>query len=206
MVDEIVLIDHPSDMQDGRVNVTARDITTNLPYAAGVHMAFDHHFSETLRNKKARGHIIDPDAPSAARVVYEYYGGRSSFPAFFDEIMEAVDRADSGRFSRDEILQPHGWPLLNFLVDKRTGIEDWGKFAISENEFKLRLIEWMGQMPIDEILQLPDVAQRARIYFKYEQEYKKQLSSSAIIKDNIVVIDCRGQKSVYPGNRFIVYA
>ncbi len=206
MVDEIVLIDHPSDMQEGRVRVTGRDISTNLPYAAGVKLAFDHHVSETLRNKQTPGHIIDPDAPSAARVVYEYYGGKSAFPEFFDDIMQEVDKADSGSFSREEILHPEGWPLLNFLVDKRTGIEDWGKFAISENEFKLRLIEWIGKMSIHEILRLPDAAQRVEVYFKYEEEYKKQLSSSAILKRNIVVLDCRGQKSVYPGNRFIVYA
>lgn len=206
IVDDIVLIDHPSVMQEGRIKVTNRDIISNLPYVAGSNLAFDHHISETIRNRKNPCHIIDPDAPSAARVIYEYYGGKSKFPEFYDNIMEAVDKADSGKFSSREILHPTGWALLNFLVDKRTGIEDWGKFAISENEFKLRLIEWIGKMPVDEILRLPDAAQRAEVYFQYEMKYKEQLSSSATLKHNIVVIDCRAKQRIYPGNRFIVYA
>ncbi|MFP4453986.1 MAG: exopolyphosphatase [Desulfosalsimonas sp.] len=206
MVDEIVLIDHPSVMQEGQFEVKQNDIIANLPYVPGAWLAFDHHVSETLRSRENPGHIIDPDAPSAARVIYEYYGGESKFPPFFKDIMKAVDKADSGSFSRREILHPTGWALLNFLVDKRTGIEDWGKFAISEKEFKSRLIDWIGQMTIDQILRQPDVAQRADVYFYYGEKYKKQLAQSAILKQNIVIIDCRGKKSVYPGNRFIIYA
>ena len=48
LIDEIKFV-HPKDMQDGRVPVNDRDITTNLPYVDGVHLAFDHHSSETLR-------------------------------------------------------------------------------------------------------------------------------------------------------------
>ncbi|MFW6011159.1 MAG: exopolyphosphatase [Desulfosalsimonas sp.] len=206
LVDEIVLIDHPGVMQEGRFEVKGNDIITNLPYVPGAYLAFDHHVSETLRSRDNPGHIIEPDAPSAARVVYEYYGGRSRFPGFFDDIMKAVDKADSGNFSRSEILYPTGWTLLNFLVDKRTGIEDWGTFAVSEKEFKLRLIEWMGYQTIDEILLLPDVAQRVDVYFQYEEKYKEQLCQNAVAKQNIVIIDCRRKESVYPGNRFIIYA
>ncbi|MEC5207368.1 nanoRNase/pAp phosphatase (c-di-AMP/oligoRNAs hydrolase) [Vogesella perlucida] len=80
LIDDIKFV-HPKDMQDGKVEITDRDITTNLPYVAGAHLAFDHHFSETLRNEGERSnHIIDPAAPSAARVVYNYYGGKTPFP------------------------------------------------------------------------------------------------------------------------------
>ena len=58
---------HPKDMQDGTIEISSNDITTNLPYVAGAHLVFDHHLSETLRNQGERpNHIIDPDAPSAA--------------------------------------------------------------------------------------------------------------------------------------------
>src|SRR5688572_24432233 len=89
LIDEITFV-HPKDMQDGKIAVSARDITTNLPYVSGVHLAFDHHASESLRVAEAHdNHIIDPDAPSAARVVYDHYGGRDQFGAAFDEIVEA---------------------------------------------------------------------------------------------------------------------
>ncbi len=206
IIDEIKLIDHPSQMQAREIEVTDRDITTNLPYVSGVNLAIDHHLSETLRNKKNPRHIIDPEAPSAARVVYNYYGGRKTFPAFFDEMMAAVDKADSGQFTRDEILYPKAWPLLNFLVDQRTGIEGWGEFRIPEEQFKLDLIDYCMKMKIHEILAVPDVKERIDTYFAYEKQYKEQLENRATTVSNIVVLDFRDQPMIYPGNRFIIYA
>jgi hypothetical protein len=117
IIDDIKFV-HPKDMQDGKIDITSRDITTNLPYVAGASLAFDHHQSETLRNSGDRkNHIIDPDAPSAARVVYDYYGGKKAFPKITDDMMEAVDKADSAQFSVEEILYPKDWVLLNYLMD-----------------------------------------------------------------------------------------
>ena len=105
LIDDIKFV-HPKDMQDGKVDITSRDITTNLPYVAAAHLAFDHHLSETIRNSGERkNHIIEAEAPSAARVVYNYYGGKKGFPAVTDEMMDAVDKSDSAQFSRDEIIE-----------------------------------------------------------------------------------------------------
>src|SRR5437879_10270690 len=65
LIDEIKFV-HPKDMQDGVIEITNRDITTNLPYVDGVYLAFDHHESETIRVGKKDNHIIDAKAPSAA--------------------------------------------------------------------------------------------------------------------------------------------
>ena len=206
MIDDILLVDSPSAMSGGQVEIGPDDITSNLPYVPGAHLCFDHHVSETLRNKPAQGYIMDSDAPSAARVIYEYYGGRNKFPSFFDEIMEAVDKADSGVFTCEEILHPTRWPLLNFLVDGRTRVEEWGKFRIDEFVFKKKLVDLMGKMKIDEIMSFPDVQERAEVYFKYEEKYKQQLMSTVRIYDNVAVIDFREFSWIYPGNRFIIYA
>lgn len=206
MVDEIKLIDHPGFMQEGDIAVNDHDIITNLPFVRGVHLAIDHHVSESLRNQKDPRHIIKPDAPSAARVVYEYFGGKSRFPASFDDMMDAVDKADSGRFSQPDILYPKQWVLLNFLVDQRTGIEQWGNFQISEERFKLDVIEYCGRMPIDNILSLQNVKERADVYFNYENQYKNLLRTSAAVHRNIVALDFRHLEKIYPGNRFIIYA
>ena len=91
LIDEISFV-HPKDMQDGKIAITERDITTNLPYVAAAHMVFDHHESETVRNTGERkNHIILADAPSAARVVYNYYGGKPAFPRVTVAMMDAVD-------------------------------------------------------------------------------------------------------------------
>jgi len=113
MIDEIKFV-HPKDMQDGTILISDGDITTNLPYVPGVHVAFDHHESETIRlDEKPDSHIIDPNAPSAARVVYDHFGGKERFPRVSDEMMDAVDKSDSAQFTKDEIINPDGWVLLN---------------------------------------------------------------------------------------------
>lgn len=80
MLDDVKFV-HPKDVQDGKVELGPGDITTNLPYHPDVHIAFDHHHSETLRVERRPGsHVIVPGAESAARVVYEHFGAASTFP------------------------------------------------------------------------------------------------------------------------------
>jgi nanoRNase/pAp phosphatase (c-di-AMP/oligoRNAs hydrolase) len=163
LIDEILFV-HPKDMQDGKITITNRDITTNLPYVAGAHLAFDHHLSETIRNTGARAnHVIQPAAPSAARVVWDHYGGTRAFPAAWQDMMAAVDKADSARFSREEVLEPAGWNLLNFLMDARTGLGRFHDFRISNYQLMMALIEACRQHSIDEIMALPDVQERTTL-------------------------------------------
>ncbi len=63
MLDDVKFV-HPKDVQDGKVELGPGDITTNLPYHPDVHIAFDHHHSETLRVEgRPANHVIVP-APS----------------------------------------------------------------------------------------------------------------------------------------------
>ncbi|WP_419769996.1 MAG: exopolyphosphatase [Candidatus Marinarcus sp.] len=205
IIDEIVFV-HPKDMQDGKITITSDDITTNLPYVDGVYLAFDHHFSETLRNEKKQNHIIDPDAPSAAQVVYEYYGGAEKFPSNFNDIMAASNKADAARFSKEDILNPQGWDLLSFLMDSRTGLGRFRDFTVSNYQLMMDLIDYCADHSIEEILQLPDVKERVDLYFKYEEEFEDQLKRCSTLYGNLVIVDYRGEDIIYPGNRFLVYA
>ncbi|MBI4567248.1 MAG: exopolyphosphatase, partial [Planctomycetes bacterium] len=198
---------HPKDMQDGKIEVTDRDITTNLPYVRGVHLAFDHHSSETERlGPPARNHVIDPAAPSAARVVYNHYGGKERFPTVAEEMMEAVDKGDSAQFTRDEILSPSGWGLLNFLMDARTGLGRFKEFRISNYALMMELIDYCRTHTIDEILNLPDVKERVDLYFKHEIPFKEQIQRCSAAHQNLVVLDLRREEIIYCGNRFVIYA
>lgn len=205
LVDDIKFV-HPKDMQDGKVEITGRDITTNLPYVEGVHLAFDHHRSETFRVEKHDNHIIDPDAPSAARVVYEYYGGKEKFPGISDAMMEAVDQADSADFSQEDVLNPRGWVLLNFLMDARTGLGRFRDFRISNYELMMHLIDYCRNHTIDAILELPDVEERVDLYFEHEKDAKEQIQRCATVHGNLVVLDLREEETIWPTNRFMVYA
>ena len=142
LIEEIKFV-HPKDMQDGIIPVNDMDITTNLPYVDGVHLAFDHHLSETIRLEGKRdNHIIDPDAPSAARVVYNYYGGKEKFRNIPEDMILAVDKADSAQFSIEEVLNPKGWDLLSFLMDARTGLGRFREFKISNYALMMDLINY----------------------------------------------------------------
>jgi nanoRNase/pAp phosphatase (c-di-AMP/oligoRNAs hydrolase) len=206
MIDDILFV-HPKDMQDGKVAVTDNDITTNLPYVEGVHLAFDHHSSETVRNQGKRdNYIIDPNAPSAARVVYDYYGGAKRFPTISQEMMVAVDQADSAQFSVEEVLNPTGWTLLNFLMDARTGLGRFRDFRVSNYTLMMQLIDYCKEHTIDEILALPDVKERVDLYFEQEPQFKDQIQRCATVHGNLVVLDLRNESVIYAGNRFMVYA
>jgi nanoRNase/pAp phosphatase (c-di-AMP/oligoRNAs hydrolase) len=207
LIDEIKFV-HPKDMQDGKIAVSERDITTNLPYVPGCHLAFDHHASEIVRNGKnrPRNHIIVPDAASAARVVYEYYGGRKVFRHVRDDLMAAVDKADSAQFTREEILNPTGWTLLNFLMDARTGLGRFRQFRISNYDLMMQLIDHCRDRPIEEILALPDVKERVDLYLEHQPKFRAQLLRCGRVHRDLVVLDLRDEETIWAGNRFVVYA
>lgn len=206
LIDDIQFV-HPKDMQDGKVEIGAGDITTNLPYVPGCYLAFDHHLSETLRNEnRADNHIIDPDAPSAARVVWRHYGGHAAFPQAWDGMMDAVDKGDSAQFSEDEVLNPEGWVLLNFIMDARTGLGRFREFRISNYQLMMQLIDYCRNHSIEEILALPDVRERTDLYFEHDSKARQQIQKCARVHGNLVVLDLRNEETIYTTNRFTLYA
>lgn len=208
IIDDIKFV-HPKDVQDGKVELTENDITTNLPYDPRVGLAFDHHESELIRVKEedAQGkYYIDPHAKSAARVVYDYYGGKDVFKNISEELMTAVDKGDSADFTMEEILHPEGWVLLNYIMDPRTGLGRFREFRISNYNLMMELIEYCLNHSIDEILDLPDVKERVDLYFEQTELFKEQLQRIAKVYDKVVVLDLRDEEMIYAGNRFMIYA
>jgi nanoRNase/pAp phosphatase (c-di-AMP/oligoRNAs hydrolase) len=207
-IDSIQFV-HPKDLQDGVFEVTGDDILTNVPYVPGCGLWFDHHSSEVER---VVGKIaFEGDcriAPSAARVVYDYYGGAEAFAHIphMTEMMREVDKADSAQFSREEILQPTGWPLLSFIMDARTGLGRFKDYRISNYQLMYDLIDVCTKMPIDEILTLPDVQERVARYFEQDSLFNEMVQAHTRVFDNVIVTDLRGVHTIYAGNRFLIYA
>ena len=208
MIDEIKFV-HPKDVQDGKVELSKRDITTNLPYDPRVALAFDHHESEVdrLKAQETGGKlIIDPNARSAARVVYDYYGGKGTFPRVSEELMDAVDKGDSADFTLEEILHPEGWVLLHYLMDPRIGLGRFRNFRISNYDLMMQLIDFCMEHTIDEILELPDVKERVDLYFEQAELFTEQLKRIAKMHGKVVVLDLREEEIIHAGNRFMIYA
>ena len=207
MLEDILFV-HPKDMQDGKVDLRPTDITTNLPYQPGVHLAFDHHDSEVERvGDSPDNHVIVAGADSAARVVYDHFGGRETFGAEpWDEILEAVDKADAAKFSESEILDPNGWILLSFLMDPRTGLGRFRDFRISNYQLMMQLIDACTELSVGEILDTPDVAERVTLYREHAVQAVRQIREHSTLHGDVVVLDLRREEVIHPTNRFMVYA
>ncbi len=206
MVDDILFV-HPKDMQDGKIEITERDITTNLPYVPGAHLVFDHHQSETVRVAgNPLNRIIDPEAASAARVVYEFYGAEAKFPTISTAMMEAVDKADSAQHTLDDILDPGGWMLLNVLMDSRTGLGRFREFRVSNYQLMMQLIDACKNHTVEEILEMPDVKERVELYWDHDDKSREQIKRCTTVHDKLVVLDLRREETIFATNRFMIYA
>ena len=198
---------HPKDVQDGKVEVTEQDILTNLPYVPGCFLCFDHHDSEEKRlGRTYDNHILEAHAKSAARVVYNYYGGREKFPEISSEMMYAVDKADSTDFTREDVLDPQGWDLLSFLMDARTGLGRFREFRVSNYQLMMDLIEHCKEYTIQQILDLPDVQERSELYNEHTGKFIEQVQRQSAVHGNLVVLNLKDEETIYTGNRFLIYA
>ncbi|MBF0301615.1 MAG: exopolyphosphatase [Desulfamplus sp.] len=207
VIDDIKFV-HPKDIQDNKIEVTQDDILANIPYVEGCGLWFDHHSSEIERQAYGQYNgISDPSAPSAARVIYEYYGGEKIFNnAHLNDLVRAVDKADSGSFTSDEILNPKGWDLLSFVMDPRTGLGRYRDYRISNYQLMMDMIEYCRQKSVEEILEIEDVKERTRRYFQQDSLFKEMIQANTTIKGNLIVLDLRNQEEIYTGNRFILYS
>lgn len=197
---------HPKDLQDGLVEVNENDCLANVPFVEGCGLWFDHHSSEHERMElegKYKGE--SRVTPSCARIIYEYYGGKERF-SHFDEMMEAVDKVDSGHLSIEDIQHPTGWVLIGFLMDPRTGLGRWRNFTISNYQLMEKLIEACRTMNTDEILALPDVKERIEVYFEQEALFKEMVTAHTTVRDDLIISDLRGVDPIYSGNRFMIYS
>lgn len=197
---------HPKDLQDGLVEVNENDCLANVPYVEGCGLWFDHHSSEHERLALAGKYKGESRiTPSCARIIYEYYGGKEQFPQF-DDMMEAVDKVDSGNLTIDEIMNPSGWILIGFLMDPRTGLGRWRQFSISNYQLMEKLMHACQTMSTEEILALPDVQERIEIYNEQTEKFKQMVSAHTRVDKNVIITDLRGVDPIYTGNRFMIYS
>jgi len=208
IVDEYKFV-HPKDVQDGLIEVTKNDVLTNIPYVPGCGLWFDHHSSEDERLKLMEEFHYEGEsreAPSCARVIYDYYGGAEKF-AKLDEtgLMAAVDKSDSAQFTVDEIQNPKGWVLLSFIMDARTGLGRYRDYRISNYMLMEDMIQYCRTMNADEILEVPDVQERVKRYFEQEELYEQMIKENSHVDGNVLVLDLHNAEEILSGNRFKEY-
>ncbi len=197
---------HPKDIQDGLIEVDENDVLANIPYVKGCKMWFDHHVSE--KDRLGEDLVFEGEsrlAPSAARIIYEYYGGKEKL-SHFEEMVIAVDKVDSGNLTADEILNPTGWILLGFIMDPRTGLGRFRNFRISNYQLMEILIDKCAKEKIDTILEDADVKERIELYFEQDKLFKEMVKKYTRTEENLIITDLRGVEVIYTGNRFLIYS
>jgi oligoribonuclease NrnB/cAMP/cGMP phosphodiesterase (DHH superfamily) len=209
IINEISYV-HPKDVQDKKISVCGKDVIANLPYVEGCGLWFDHHSSEIERlhlKKKGYNGTSEP-APSAARVIYEYY--RKLWPHSqrlekFEDLVSTADIVDSAKFNEKDILDPQGWVMLAFITDPRSNFGKKRSFEVSNLELLKSLPGQLFSKTVDEILSMPDFAERVEAYKKDIYKYRRILLENTSIEGNAIVIDFRGIKKTPIGNRFLEY-
>ncbi len=195
---EILLI-HPQDITDYRVEIRDTDILANMPYHPKCAKWFDHHL-QTENNPKAPEKFDGAyaHAPSAAGLVYDYYGGEESMPDLA-ELVRQTNRLDSAQLSREEIENPEDYILLGYTIDGRSGLGDFKSY------FHL-LVDLLKTRPIGEILEHPEIKKRCERMRSELAAFRETLSAHSRVDGNVVTTDFRGLDRVPAGNRFLIYA
>jgi nanoRNase/pAp phosphatase (c-di-AMP/oligoRNAs hydrolase) len=199
---------HPKDAQDGNVEANNDDVLANIPYIKGCGLWFDHHSSEDerLQLDKLEFEGSIKMAPSAAQVIWDYYGGDRTFDRKLRPLLEAVNKTDSGRLTREEILNPEGWIILSFIMDARTGLGRFKDYRVSNHQLMKDMINYCRTMPPEHILENYDVQERIMRYFDQQDLYMEMLKRCTSVKDNVIITNLKDEEIIYSGNRFIIYA
>jgi len=207
IVDEYEFV-HPKDAQDGKIEATANDVLANIPYIPGCGLWFDHHSSEDERLKTGELNFEGEvrSAPSAAQVIWDYYGGSNTFNKSLLPLMEAVNKTDSGNLSREEILNPEDWIILSYIMDARTGLGRFKDYRISNHQLMTDMIQYCRTMSAEEIIGNYDIQERIMRYFDQQDLFSGMLERCSEIKGNLVITNLIDENTIFSGNRFIIYA
>jgi hypothetical protein len=189
---------HPKDVQDGKIPCDAEDVVVNLPYVKGCGLWFDHHVSEERKLADIgafKGKFAV--APSAARVVYDYY----KKPEFdkYTVLLEATDRLDSAQLKPEDVTDPKGWILLGYTLDPRTGL------GPEFQKYFRWLVEYVKEVPLEKVLQHAEVKKRVDRVLQEQEEFKALLGKNSKLDGTVIVTDLRAVKEAPVGNRFLIY-
>jgi len=197
-IDAIELV-HPQEMTERRFPIAPRDIIANLPYHPACGKWFDNHLltDAGLMPKKGFDGKYG-NAPSAARMVYEYYLARHASLSKHEPFLAEVDRFDSGQLTREDVLNPAGVILLGYTLDPRTGL---GAFK----DYFSSLLSALRTKTVDEVLRLPEPKERTSRMREQDARFREVTAAGSTVQGNVVLTDFRAIGELPVGNRFLVY-
>ena len=212
-IDDYLFVE-PKFMQDGLVDIRSGDIITNLPYHPNCTLWFDHHITNTTPNFPKPIMLGQGGfrlAPSAARVVCEYYtevGSRQQAVGSSEEIMgflnsermtyllHEADRIDAGKLEREDVLDPQGYVLISMTTDGKNP---------GDEPYWLKVIDLLRDTTLAETLNDPEIKTRCQRIQREQERLGKLLLERTTMKGNVIYCDLRGVKEIPDGNRFLIF-
>jgi hypothetical protein len=207
----------PKFMQDGLVKIRTGDIIANLPFHPNCTLWFDHHVTNTTPDF-AKPIVLGKGgfrlAPSAARVVYEYYKELSDkqqpvgeekttqeIIEFLDSeriryLLHETDRIDAGKLEPEDVLDPQGYVLISMTTDGRNA---------GDEAYWLKIIELLRDASLEEILRDPEVSRRCQQIRDEQEQLRQLLLARTVMKGNVIFVDLRGIQEIPDGNRFLIF-
>jgi len=226
----------PKFMQDGLVEIHSGDIIANLPYHPNCTLWFDHHITNTMPEFDRP---IMPGkggfrlAPSAARVVYEYYsdpGNRRQAqpPAEQPPPVAGQPRKDPVETAKSAIEQGTKYldsDRIKFLLQEADKIDAGlltsedvlnpqgyvlismttdGRYAEDEPYWR-RIVDLLRDNTIEETMNDPEVASRCQKVLDDQEKLRGILLANTTIKGNVIYVDLRRVHDIPDGNRFLLF-
>jgi len=193
-IQEPILWVQPSEVQQGLIRVKSGDIVANLPHIPGCRLWFDHHVTNRI-DTPFRG--VFRVAPSAARLIYEYY--RERFKGKYEELLRQTDKIDSADLTPDEIRHPENYPylLLSMTISGRDG---------EDEAYWDQLVARITTEDIGRLMQDEQIDSRCRQVIRQNRAYTQLLTEHTRLIDAVAVTDFRSLSPAPEGNRFLVYS
>ncbi len=184
----------PNLISNNEFNIRSNDILANLPYKKPAMMWFDHHISNTMPDEKEIKGAFSI-APSAARVIYEYY--KDSFDNKFNELIVYADKIDSASFNKEELFNPEKYPYM--AVSATIGRE-------AEPAYLEEVIHLLSKDNPNILLKNERIRESFEFTKKIDIEYEKILKEYTKVQGKVSISDFREMHKDYrSGNRFLVY-
>ncbi len=186
----------PNDIQADRVEIKPGDILANLPYSPVCDLWFDHHISNRPEGDFNGAFEV---APSAARVIYQYYQDKGILDDRYDELIYHTDIIDAAMLNQDQVQCPENYPfILLSMTIKNQGDGDKAYWDL--------LVDLLKETPVQTILEHPDVQERCKEVIDENAQWESHLKAHTRVENQISITDFRSLDEVPTGNRFLSYS
>jgi len=195
-IDEIRFLD-PGTIQAGKMQIGKYDIIADLPFDRRCGMWFDHHESSRQKDGvKFEGSW--KMAPSAARVVFEYYD--NPYLEKYKEALLEIDKIDSGNVSIEQVKSPSGWFLLSNTLETDAEKRE-------DDIYRKRVIGLMKRNPdIGAVISDPIVSGRAKNVLGEFEKFSGILMEHTVMNGRVAYSDLRTRRDLPKGTNYLVYS